>query len=78
MAIPGTVKWFSDSRGYGFIQQPAGPDLYVHHSAIEMEGYRTLTPGMRVEFEVAEGPEGPEARKVSPLASPDPAGAPSP
>jgi len=72
MATPGTVKWFSDSRGYGFIQQRTGPDLYVHHSAIQMDGYRTLRPGMRVEFEVAEGPEGPEARKVSLLDGPPP------
>jgi CspA family cold shock protein len=67
MSQAGTVKWFSDSKGYGFIQQPTGPDVYVHHSAIQMDGYRTLRPGMEVEFEVREGPGGPEARRVSPL-----------
>ncbi len=64
MERTGTVKWFSDDRGYGFIKQPEGPDVYVHHSAIEMDGYRTLTPGMAVEFEVEERPEGPKARRV--------------
>ena len=65
MTRPGTVKWFSDFRGYGFIQQTGGPDVYVHHSAIEMEGYKTLKPGMRVVFEIDEEPLEPRARKVS-------------
>jgi CspA family cold shock protein len=62
----GTVKWFSDSKGYGFIAQGAGPDVYVHHSAIEMEGYRTLRPGMKVTFEIDEGGKGPTALRVAP------------
>jgi CspA family cold shock protein len=62
----GTVKWFSDSKGYGFIAQGTGPDVYVHHSAIEMEGYRTLRPGMKVSFEIDEAGEGPTALKVAP------------
>ena len=67
MTHPGKVKWFSDHRGYGFIEQPAGPDVYVHHTAIEMEGYKTLKVGMKVEFELKEGRvEVPEAMRVSP------------
>ena len=54
MTQPGKVKWFNDSRGYGFIEQAAGPDVYVHHSAIEMDGYKTLKVGMKVEFELKE------------------------
>ena len=65
MSQPGTVKWFSDSKGYGFIQQGLGPDVYVHHSAIQMDGYRTLRTGMKVEFEVEEKAEGLRARRVS-------------
>jgi CspA family cold shock protein len=71
MAKPGTVKWFSDTKGYGFIQQPTGPDVYVHHSAIQMDGYKTLKPGMAVRFETREGPVGLEARVVSPLGPSD-------
>lgn len=55
MTHPGKVKWFNESRGYGFIEQAAGPDVYVHHSAIEMDGYKTLEVGMKVEFELKEG-----------------------
>jgi CspA family cold shock protein len=66
MGRAGTVKWFSDSKGYGFIQQSGGPDVFVHHSVIEMDGYRTLKPGMPVEFELAEGAHGPQAKRVSP------------
>jgi CspA family cold shock protein len=50
--MKGTVKWFNDSKGYGFIQQPDGEDLFVHFSAIEAEGFRTLAEGEQVEFEV--------------------------
>ena len=64
MSRPGTVKWFNDTKGYGFIQQQAGPDVFVHHSAIEMDGYRTLAPGMRVEFELAEEERLPRAKRV--------------
>lgn len=65
MSRSGTVKWFSDSKGYGFIRQPSGPDVYVHHSAIEMDGYRTLRPGMRVTFDMDEESTGPAARRVA-------------
>lgn len=65
MGRPGTVKWFSDSKGYGFIQQVGGPDVFVHHTVIEMEGYRTLKPGMQVDFELAEGVRDPQAKRVS-------------
>jgi CspA family cold shock protein len=72
MSQSGTVKWFSDSKGYGFIQQPRGPDVYVHHSVIQMDGYRTLRPGMRVLFEAEEEAGSLTARRVAPLGSPIP------
>ena len=62
----GTVKWFNDAKGYGFITPPeGGKDLFVHHSAIEGDGFKTLAEGVTVEFEREEGPKGPEATKVS-------------
>jgi cold shock protein len=60
----GTVKWFNDSKGFGFISQESGPDVFVHHSAIAMEGFRSLTEGDTVEFEVTEGPKGLQASNV--------------
>ena len=61
----GSVKWFSNPKGYGFIvPDDGGKDLFVHHSNIEMDGFRTLDEGQRVEFEVTEGRKGPEATKV--------------
>ena len=60
----GTVKWFNDHKGYGFIQQQVGPDLFVHHSDIQMQGYRSLKEGQAVEFEVNEGPKGLHAVQV--------------
>jgi cold shock protein len=60
----GTVKWFSNEKGYGFIAREEGDDVFVHHSKIEMDGYRSLTEGQRVEFEVEEGPKGPQAANV--------------
>ena len=60
----GTVKWFSNEKGYGFIQRDEGDDVFVHHSAVEMEGYRSLTEGQRVEFEVVQGPKGAQAANV--------------
>jgi CspA family cold shock protein len=58
----GKVKWFNDQKGYGFIQADGGgPDVFVHHTTIQMEGYRTLTEGQAVEYEVSEGPKGPKA-----------------
>ena len=63
----GTVKWFNDSKGYGFIQRESGGDVFVHHSAIRIEGFRTLSEGQRVEFQVVQGQKGPAAEDVSPL-----------
>jgi CspA family cold shock protein len=60
----GTVKWFNAEKGYGFIAVDGGNDLFVHYTAIEMDGYRSLEDGQRVEFEVGEGPKGPQAEKV--------------
>jgi cold shock protein len=63
----GTVKWFNSEKGYGFIAQPeGGDDVFVHHSAIQMNGYRTLDEGQPVEFELREGPKGLQAVDVKP------------
>jgi CspA family cold shock protein len=61
----GTVKWFSDQKGFGFIEQENGSDLFVHFSAIEAEGFKTLAEGQKVSFEAAEGPKGPQASNVT-------------
>jgi CspA family cold shock protein len=63
MAI-GTVKWFNDAKGYGFISQEGGEDVFVHHTAINMDGFRTLKEGERVEFDVTQGPTGLQAANV--------------
>lgn len=60
----GTVKWFSPEKGYGFIEQPEGEDLFVHYSELQMEGFKTLTEGQTVQFEVVEGPKGLQASSV--------------
>jgi CspA family cold shock protein len=60
----GTVKWFNSEKGYGFIEQEGGPDLFVHYSAIQGSGYRSLEDGQAVEFEVTQGPKGPQADQV--------------
>lgn len=60
----GTVKWFNDSKGYGFISQSSGDDIFVHFSSIEGTGFRTLAEGEEVEFEVKETEKGPEAANV--------------
>ena len=60
----GTVKWFSPEKGFGFITQPDGPDVFVHFSAIEGEGYRNLEEGQAVEFDVTDGDKGPQASNV--------------
>jgi cold shock protein len=62
----GTVKWFSNEKGYGFIARPEGEDVFVHFSAIAGEGYKTLTEGQAVEFEVVQGPKGLQAANVIP------------
>jgi CspA family cold shock protein len=60
----GVVKWFSNRKGYGFIEQEEGDDIFVHHSAINMEGFRTLSEGDRVSFEIDVGERGPAAKNV--------------
>jgi cold shock protein len=60
----GRVKWFNDSKGFGFIARENGPDVFVHHSAIQGEGFRTLAEDQEVEFEVVQGQKGPQAQKV--------------
>ncbi|MBN2385493.1 MAG: cold-shock protein [Anaerolineales bacterium] len=63
--VVGTVKWFNASKGYGFIEREGGPDVFVHYSAIQSEGFKTLNEGQQVEFEIAEGPKGPQAANVT-------------
>lgn len=60
----GTVKWFNDAKGYGFISQEDGADVFVHHTAIQGSGFKTLNEGEVVEFEITEGPKGPQASDV--------------
>jgi CspA family cold shock protein len=67
MPIKGTVKWFSDSKGYGFIAREGGPDVFVHHSAIQAEGFKSLREGQEVEFEITQDAKGPRADQVKPL-----------
>ena len=62
----GTVKWFNADKGFGFISQPEGPDVFVHFSAIQMSGYRSLEEGQTVEFDVKQGPKGLQAANVRP------------
>ena len=63
--VVGTVKWFNNSKGYGFISQEGGPDVFVHHSAIQAEGYRSLEEGQKVEFSIEKGPKGLQAANVT-------------
>ena len=60
----GTVKWFNDAKGFGFITPESGPDVFVHHTAIQAEGFRSLSEGETVEFEVVKGPKGLQAANV--------------
>ena len=63
----GTVKWFSSQKGYGFITPESGDDVFVHHSSIQGDGYKSLEEGQEVEFEIEEGPKGKRAAKVAKL-----------
>ena len=63
----GTVKWFNAEKGFGFISQPGGADVFVHYSAIQSSGYRSLDEGQQVEFEVQQGPKGLQAANVRPI-----------
>ena len=73
----GTVKWFNDAKGFGFIEpEDGGEDIFAHFSAIKMDGFRTLKQGGRVRFEIVQGPKGQLAQNISPLDQPDAAEAP--
>ena len=63
--ITGNVKWFNDDKGFGFVEREDGPDVFVHHSSIQMEGFKTLKEGQRVTMEVSQGEKGPQADSVS-------------
>jgi CspA family cold shock protein len=63
--INGTVKWFNDAKGFGFLSQEGGPDVFVHHSEIRGEGFKTLSEGDTVSFEVVDSPKGPRAANVT-------------
>lgn len=64
--VTGTVKWFNDAKGFGFLAVEGGKDVFVHHSAIDAEGFRSLTEGDKVEFSIEQGPKGPSAVNVRP------------
>lgn len=67
MREQGTVKWFNNEKGYGFISRASGDDVFVHHSAIQADGFRSLNEGDRIEFDVAKGPKGLQAQNVTKL-----------
>jgi len=62
--VTGTVKWFNETKGFGFIEQESGPDVFAHFSAIQSDGFKTLTEGQRVEFKVTQGQKGPQAENI--------------
>jgi CspA family cold shock protein len=64
MKLTGRVKWFNDSKGYGFIEQEGGRDIFVHYTAIQGDGFKSLAEGQKVEFEIIEGAKGPQATQV--------------
>ena len=65
--VKGTVKWFNESKGFGFIEQAGGPDVFAHFSAITGEGFKTLMEGQQVEFVVTDGQKGPQAENITPV-----------
>ncbi|MDO9086517.1 MAG: cold-shock protein [Anaerolineaceae bacterium] len=65
--IQGTVKWFNETKGFGFIARENGPDVFVHYSAIQTNGFRKLVEGQQVEFNIEDGPKGPQATEVTTL-----------
>ncbi len=65
--ITGQVKWFNDSKGFGFIEQEGGPDVFVHFSAIQADGFKSLAEGQKVQFTVTQGAKGPQAENVVPV-----------
>ena len=65
--VTGTVKWFNESKGFGFIAQEGGPDVFAHFSAIQGDGFKTLAEGQKVEFTITQGQKGPQAENIVPL-----------
>lgn len=65
--VTGTVKWFNESKGFGFIEQQSGPDVFAHFRSIVGEGFKTLTEGQSVEFTISQGPKGPQAENITAL-----------
>ena len=63
--VQGTVKWFNESKGFGFLSHEGGPDVFVHHTEIKSDGFRTLNEGDKVQFEIAQSPKGPRAANVT-------------
>lgn len=67
--MTGTVKWFNDAKGYGFITKDEGGDLFVHYSSIQSEGFKSLQEGQKVEFDLGQGQKGPQAENVRPVSA---------
>jgi len=65
--VKGTVKWFNESKGFGFLEQASGPDVFAHFSSISSSGFKTLTEGQSVEFTITQGQKGPQAENIVPL-----------
>jgi CspA family cold shock protein len=62
--VVGTVKWFNDDKGFGFVEREGGPDVFVHHTAVQMEGFKSLKEGQKVSMEITQGEKGPQAENV--------------